>query len=450
MAVELHILGPAFGLASIDSRCLAAVALLQLHLPSEYRLVPTQTEQDRLPLLIDNGNRIYGFNNIVRHLDVSGYLSSDQTANAIALTCFLQSRAQTLLDISLYVSFENYSTTRSAFTKILPWHANYVIPPKRRTAARQRTEHLGISSIDVDNVHESMGLDDGVGRAEGKKFEAETQKRASLLLPRKDTISSLLRRAEHSAVFKLHNIAENFFEPLQEMLGDREYFLGASALSAVDCLAYGYLALMLFPNVPQDWLAATLKTKYPKLVSYIERIHNKLSLYTKTEKVLFLQTLETHASREDYRKANGMSLPWSGDSSSSFLTIITSTVAELVSHIPLIAPSTTTVIHTRDVKRPSWHRYWPTILGLSTGAVGLSLYFALRTGNLIWPHGEDIQIFGRKRLADYGHLGAALAGISMMSQQARSVASYHAQLEAAEPFPSQVGVRLEGDNVGVP
>ncbi|KAH9826796.1 metaxin-like protein [Teratosphaeria destructans] len=426
MAVELHILGPAFGLASVDAECLAAVALIQLRLPSEFRLIPTHTEQDRLPLLVDSGKRVYGFNNIARHLHVKGSLSPDQRANAIALTSFLQARAQTLLDISLYVSFENYSTTRSAFTKLLPWYANYIVPPQRRAAARQRTQHLGISSIDVDNVHESMGLGDGVGKEEGKLFEAETQKRASLLLPRKDTISSLLLRPGHSAVFKLHILADNFFEPMQEMLRDRDHLLGGSELSAVDCLAYGYLALMLYANVPQDWLAATLRTKYANLVAYVERIHNTLNLYTKTESVLSMQGLETDASREDHRHSDGMSLPWSVASSSSFVTIITSTVAELVSHIPLIAPSSTTVTHTRDVKQPSWHRYLPTILGLSTGVVGLTIYLALRTGNLIWPHGEEIQIFGRKRLADYGHLGAALAGISMMSQQARKDASYHA------------------------
>jgi len=51
------------------------------------------------------------------------------------------------------------------------------------------------------------------------------------------------------------------------------------------------------------------------------------------------------------------------------------------------------------------------------------MFAGLRTGLLTWPRGEELHVFGHKRFSDYGHLGAALAGMSVLSQQSRSSAS---------------------------
>ena len=97
----------------------------------------------------------------------------------------------------------------------------------RRAAARTRTQHLGISSIDVEEVHEDLSnRPASFDNVKEPQFEAETQKRASLILPRRDTVLSLLRRPEHSAVFKLHTLADNFFGALQDVLDNNEHFLG--------------------------------------------------------------------------------------------------------------------------------------------------------------------------------------------------------------------------------
>ncbi|EMC94872.1 hypothetical protein BAUCODRAFT_43812, partial [Baudoinia panamericana UAMH 10762] len=278
--IRLHVLGPGFGLPSVDAECIAAIALLKLQLPPElWTLIPTHDDSYGLPLLDDGSDQVFGFHNIVRYFDQhqdKHDSSSAYPADSTALTSFLSTHAQHLLDISLYVSFDNYTLTRSAFTKILPWHTNYILPPKRRAAARRRTEHLGISSIDVDNVHDDLsgrpsGFD-GVGKEQGQGFEVEAQKRASLLLPRRETVQSMLRRPEHSAAFKLHALADNFFGPLQSMLGNRDFLLG-DEMTSVDCLAYGYLSLMLYPQLPQDWLAQTMRRKYGKLVRYVARMH---------------------------------------------------------------------------------------------------------------------------------------------------------------------------------
>jgi len=447
--MRLYVLGPAFGLPSIDAECAAAIALLQWHQPGDWRIIPTHDNSLKLPLLVDAAEELAGFRSIARHLQIKTASPDRPTADAIAIASFIESNAQTLLDISLYVSYENYSnTTRPTFTKILPWHTNYTLPPSLRAAARARAEHLGISSIDVDNVHEDMSNRpegwDGVGKEKsGGGFEAESQKRASLLLPRKETVRSLLQRPEHSAVFKLHALADNFFAPLQEMLGDREYLVGEE-MSGVDCLACAYLSLMLFPTVPQDWLASTMRRKYKKLVAYTERMHQKLDLQTKAEDVV---SLSKCASVEDVigrRKACNLSLPWNPPAAPTVIGVSRRTAQELLSQIPLFS-RTATIVSTNAPRSSFWQTYLPTILGVTATSIGLSLYYAFRTGALIWPHGEEVHIFGRKRFADYGHLGAALSGLSFIGQQASADAAFHAQEQADNPV--HVEVAVEGDNM---
>ena len=455
--MRLYILGPAFGLPSIDAECVAAVALLQLQCAEgEWRLIPTHDQKRRLPCLVDGGKHVDGFQNIARYFDATKNFSESQHADSTATSSFIPSHAQTLLDISLYVSFENYTVTRTAFTQILPWHANYTIPPARRAAARARTEHLGISSIDADDVHEDLSnrppaFDKNVGKKE-QTFEAETQKKASLLLPRRDTLRSLLQRPQHSAVFRLHALADNFFEPLQAILRESgsEYLLGADQPQALDCLAYGYLSLMLYPPLPYDWLAKIMRKKYETLVQYTERIYERLSLKTNVDAVVFMaQYCSSTEEVDDLRKeCSGMALPWDVPEHAGAVDVATTMLHDLVSRIPLIGGTRTEVEPTIPAKRSVWQKYWRTLLSTSATAVGLLGYYAFTTGLLAWPqYGEEVHIFGRKRLADYGHLGAALAGISLRGQQvaaSHDPSEIYGEVHQKNPVNVEVAVGRDG------
>ncbi|KAK3711704.1 hypothetical protein LTR37_009481 [Vermiconidia calcicola] len=458
--MKLYVLGPAFGLPSIDAECSAAVALLRLRLAEgEWSIVPTSDQTRRLPYLRNGDNSVTGFKNIARYIEQSqGILSppldEKQRADATALSSFLDSHAQILLDISLYVSFDNYSTTRNAFTKILPWHANYTLPPKRRQAARQRTEHLGISSIDVDDMHEDLsnrppGYD--VGKDKQQTFEAETQKRASLLLPsRNNTVRGLLQQTRNSAVFKLHALAENFFEPLQDMLGDKEYFFGSNKPTTIDCLAYGYLGLMLFPSLPQDWLAKTTRTKYPKLARYTERMHEKMGLETDAEKVMSLTDCKNEAAVQATCDACEMKLPWEPFSTVGALGVTTTIANDLISQIPLIGGSSVKIIPSKTPTKSRSQQlqpYLPGILVATATSLTLFGYYAFTTGLLVWPRGQQVHIFGRKRLADYGHLGAALAGMSLLGQPAAQDVHRGPNAHLESPTPVKVEVDVETDGV---
>lgn len=445
--MELYILGPAFGLASIDAECIAAVALLQTRLETGWRIISTHDQARELPYLKTGDQCIEGFKNISRYLSSlsvskGSSLDPNQQADATALSSFITSNAQILLDISLYVSYENYLVTRSAFTKILPWYANYMIPPARRNAARTRTEHLGISSIDVDDAHDDLsnkpeGMAD-VGKE--KTFEPEMRKRASLLLPQRNTVSGLLRKPEHSAVFKLHALAENFFEPLQDMLGDDKYFLGRSEKSDVDCLAYGYLSLMLYPDLPQSWLKTTLRKKYGSLVSFVEKMHRELHMETRVEDVM--ASFERNGGQEVNMAT---ALPWGPPVTSSAMSTVSTVSYDLYSRIPFFGPSTK-IITSPPTKSSFLRPHFPALFATAAAALGLIGYYGFTTGLLVWPHGEELHIIGRKRLADYGHLGAALAGMSLMGRSAAQNDGMFRQDNDSVPM----GVEVEVENDRAP
>lgn len=453
--LQLHVLGPAFGLPSIDAECNAAVALLQSHFGDNqeaWEIIPTHEHETTLPYLRNNGTTIHGYGAIAQHVSdvlttAPSKLTASQAADSTALTSFITTHAPTLLSISLYVSSENYRhATRPAFTALLPWHSNYILPPRRRAAARAMTDHLNISSIDVDSVHEdnnsSLG---GVGKDPNQQgFEAQAKDRASLLLPRKDTVRSLLQRPEHAAIFRLHAVAEEFFAPLRDMMGEeKDYLLGTEESTEVDCLAYGFLSLMLFPDVPQAWLAKTMKEKHGNLVRFVERMHKKLDLATKVEDVMDLAHCVTKENIQGRRKARSMTLPWSPPARPTILETVSRISTELVEQIPYFK-SPPTVVHSHLVGHSIWKRYLPTIILGTVASIALGSYYAIQTGLLVWPHGEHIQIFGRKRFADYGHLGAALSGIGLLGQQATRDRQYHQQAEL-DVSPLEVDVKVRGE-----
>lgn len=99
--MKLYILGPAFGLPSIDAECIAAVALVKSHCQSantSWELIasheaPSDTNTSaHLPLLQDGDGSFSGFNSIAEHIvhstgTISGLaadLNPSQRADATA------------------------------------------------------------------------------------------------------------------------------------------------------------------------------------------------------------------------------------------------------------------------------------------------------------------------------------------------------------------------------
>lgn len=458
--MRLHVLGPAFDLPSIDAECNATIALLksQLDKEAQWTIIPSHNRSSRLPFLIDGDHRIHGFKNIARYISTHyprsppPYLSRNQRATSTALISLLETHAQILLDISLYISFENfYNTTRPAFTKILPWHANYIVPPALRDKARKRTAHLGLGSLDVEDVHDSDiaesrgsgggGIADGVGKE--KKFEDEARKRASLLLPRRETVGRLLmQRQGGGAVFKIHALAGNLFDVLDEVLGEQGFFLGTEGMEGLDCVVWGYVSLLLYAPVPQDWVRRLLRGKYPRLVRWVERVREEVGLGVDVEAVMELAGCRTDEEVVEVRKRKGMTLPWEAPARLGVGEVVGTTGRDLLARIPLLGFADPNIISSSQ--HTVWRRYIPTIALTLATAMGACGYYAFTTGLLVWPHGQEVHIFGRKQLSDYGHLGAALAGVSLLGRQAAQAREARDDVVDVSPVRVEVGVEGRG------
>ncbi|KAL8715320.1 MAG: hypothetical protein Q9225_006411 [Loekoesia sp. 1 TL-2023] len=177
-------------------------------------------------------------------------------------TAFLETHGHPLLDLSLYVSSENYhASTRPAYSHTLQWPNTWLLPPKRHAAAKARTAHLSLSSLDLDT---SSGAD-----TTKSQFAAGTEI-PKILRSSQQTVSSLVKQPQHAARFRLDTLAQSFFEPLAQLQQGKRYLLSQERLTSLDCLALGYLSLALLPEVPQSWLSQSMKSRYPSLCHYVE------------------------------------------------------------------------------------------------------------------------------------------------------------------------------------
>ncbi|KAF1995837.1 hypothetical protein P154DRAFT_538535 [Amniculicola lignicola CBS 123094] len=356
MALELHVWGPAFGLPSIDAECIATICYLQRICPSTgWRLVvdaPSSSQGD-LPLLVDGAVRARGFASVVSYLrthragacDLDHALTHQQQTDSTAFAAFIQFTGGPLIDLSLYVSAENFrNTTSSAYTAILPWHRNYTIPPARRDLARTRTAHLGLSSLDVSVVgEEDLGLGKGTPGA-----DYEAAKRAAGLPPsnrsgqppvlsmgRGKGIGGLLSSPIYAARFQLDALTNGLLEPLSDLLENRKYLLGGNEPSSLDCMAFGYLALMFYPPVPQAWLKEAIQSRFPRIQSYITCMRGELlgGEETNAANVWSISTKKKADSGAIHRS----SLPWHPQSSPGLFSNLSTAAHEVMFSLPLLS-----------------------------------------------------------------------------------------------------------------
>ncbi len=253
---------------------------------------------------------------------------------------FLQFTATPLIDLLLYVSTENYnSTTSSAYTAVLPWYANYTVPPKLRDLARKRTAHMGLSSLDVDTTDRGASTS-GPGTTSS---DYEAAKRAagiptgqpkSLNMGRKTGLGGLLSAPVYAARFRLDVFSNELLEPLSDLLGDKRYLFEGKHPSSLDCLAFGYLSLLFYPAVPQPWLREIMQSKYPRIVTYIHRLRQQF-LNDDEGRPSNASSVSISSIASSRKRAN-TSLPWRQNSKPLISTTL-DCVREIVGNFPVFS-----------------------------------------------------------------------------------------------------------------
>lgn len=145
-------------------------------------------------------------------------------------------------------------------------------PPKLHAAAKSRTDHLGLSSLDLQAMEDQRKREHSAAVASGQVPQ-------NLIQKPKDTVSKLLGRTAQSNQFRLEALTADFFEPLEAMLSNKSCLLPAdpdNTPSTLDCVAAGYLSLVLIPEPAFPWLRDAMRAKAPKLTSYTERMRARV------------------------------------------------------------------------------------------------------------------------------------------------------------------------------
>lgn len=186
-----------------------------------------------------------------------------------SFSTFTESNGQLLIDLYLYVTSQNYyAATSPAYGAILTWPNQWITPVKTRNAARRRTDHLGLSSLDLEATEEQRERERLAAAAAGHIPQ-------SLLYRPRETVTTLLGKTAQASQFRLESLTAELFEPLQELLGKKSYMLSDNHPSSLDTLVVGYLSLALVPEVPLPWLREALLTKTPLLTKYVERMRQQ-------------------------------------------------------------------------------------------------------------------------------------------------------------------------------
>lgn len=183
-----------------------------------------------------------------------------------SFSSFVESYGQPLLDQSLYASSENYTAaTRPAYSRLLTWPDQWFVPSEQRATARARTQHWNGSSLDTSDID----TDDAKHGKSATDFMIPESLRSS-----RQSVSDVVKQASLTARIRLDGIADAFFHPLEQLLGQKRYLLSERSPSSLDCLAFAYMALALIPVLPEPWLATSM-SRYPTLCAYVHDLNQR-------------------------------------------------------------------------------------------------------------------------------------------------------------------------------
>ena len=193
------------------------------------------------------------------------------------------------------------------------------MPPKIRAVAAKRSEHLGLSSLDVDIAAEAQKRD------ETSQNQQQQQLPKSLLRQQKDTLTGLLRQGTRQNAFRLDALTADLYEPLEGLLDNKRYFLSKEEPSSLDCLALGYLSLAISPELPQEWLKRPLMSKYPNLARYI---------VTSIDRCFGPPISPTSVLDAELIAKSNLRLPWRAPAQPRISTLTSAALSGILDHIP--------------------------------------------------------------------------------------------------------------------
>ncbi|TWU75252.1 hypothetical protein ED733_005890 [Metarhizium rileyi] len=420
--LELHVWGPAFGLASVDAECLAAITYLHNALSAkEWLLVPSSdpsvSPSNLLPALNHNGAWVSGFHPIVNYLtlkslgtNLDANLNPLQQADAVAYGAYLLANAAPLVDLSLYVSAANWSaTTRPAYSSLLPFPLTWTLPPLIRAEAIKRAEHLGLAELDTD-----FDPNGGLHLTAGRDALPETFRRHLPARMKKSVREEMT--PEQAAAIRLYGLAEDCLSVVNALLGESKAdeksprFFNGCRPSSLDCLAYGFLALMVVPDVPRSFLKDCIRAETPRLATLVESM-------TPTD------------------------LTWSPTAAPTTLDSTTRVADSIVRNIPSVGEHYTNEMRCRTEGGVKGLDQRALMMIMSLVITGAAVGYGLHMYKSLQPFGARTQVWKQlrrgSRLSHFGDLGNMLSS-AMGTYQSDSIPAGNASTGRLVEIDSEV------------
>ncbi|KAJ2583477.1 hypothetical protein GGH95_000979 [Coemansia sp. RSA 1836] len=257
------------GLYSFDPSCISIQAYLQLS-KAEWQLhnvSSTSVSPNNCLPALTCGQAVVesGFWRIVEFLKSEGYdlnagLDEEQLAQSTAYISIVQDCLVDALLFSWYLVSENFvEAIRPRLAKLFGFPLSLFIPTQLRDHAESRLGARGIYSkvADVpDSNADSASLRSKIPR---------------IYLLAKEGFKSHEDKSSHPVYAQ----AKKCLAALSKKLDKKVYFFGSKP-TALDTVVYGYLSLILYPDLPQSTLKAMVVQDFPNLSEFCDRIHAQM------------------------------------------------------------------------------------------------------------------------------------------------------------------------------
>jgi sorting and assembly machinery component 37 len=230
----------------------------------------------------------------------------------------------------------------------------------------------------------------------------------------------------------------------------KRYFVSERQFSSLDCLALGYLSLMLVPELPQPWLAKAMRRKFPDLCTWTKELKDEVfGPYVEIQDAVPKNTEDIGEKRS---RGKGH-LPWQAPANHDVVGVGSMFLSSVADSIPVVGQlRRNTRMRQHGGKTPeeeqssSWHAL--TVLGSFLAGVGLVAGYMFHQGIISFPSSEEPE--KRKAEAGLGAFGEAGDMLSMyanqMDYQVQRQRQMEAEMSVDQPVPV-VGLEVGPDGV---
>jgi sorting and assembly machinery component 37 len=246
-------------------------------------------------------------------------------------------------------------------------------------------------------------------------------------------------------------LATDFFGPLQKLRRGKRFFVSERQFSSLDCLALGYLSLMLVPELPQPWLAMTMRRKFPDLCTWSKELREEVFGPGVDIHDALPRTGEDVAEGESREKGH---LPWKVPVNGGVVGVGSMFLSNVADSIPVVGQlRRNTRMRQHGGKTPeeehSSSSQTLAVLSSILAAVGLVAGYIFHQGFISFPSSEEPEKEkrGEAGLGAFGEAGGMLSMYAnQMDYQVQRQRQMEMEMSGSQAIPV-VEVEIEKDGV---